>query len=190
MECGHETNGLLGRWSLFKIYRQLQNGRVMDHLDGIELDKRYEAWQQSATKHSSNPRSRSIMNLVIAEYMKTRPQEGQYLDPEFRKWATIQIRLFLFVRHDSEATTIIYSLYLLSKHPAILPKVRAEHGEVFGIGVSSAIEKLSEYPEMINQLLYTLAVIKETLRLFPATNGLRGGLPGISLRAEDGKFSH
>ncbi|QKX58988.1 uncharacterized protein TRUGW13939_06116 [Talaromyces rugulosus] len=100
-----------------------------------------------------------------------------------KAWATIQIRLFLFVGHDSTAVTIVYCLYLLSKHPAILDKVRVEHDKVFGTDLASGTELLKQRPKLINRLLpYTTAVVKETLRLYPPANGLRQGLPNVSLR--------
>ncbi|KAJ5541848.1 hypothetical protein N7494_006924 [Penicillium frequentans] len=120
--------------------------------------------------------------------MKTRPnaQKQTYLDPKFKKWATVQTRLFLFVGHDSEAATIIYSIFLLSKNPDALAKVHMEHETVFGSDVS-AYDELMEHPENINQLPYTHAVIKEILRLYPPANGLRGGQTGVSLHDEHGR---
>jgi cytochrome P450 len=184
LECGIEAGGILVRWNPRRLYRQWKNGRTLNHLIGCELDKRYQEWQQTAAKSPSDSRSQSIMDLVIAEYMKTRPPQ-QALDLEFKRWATIQIRLFLFVGHDSEATTIIYALYLLSKHPEALAQLRAEHDRVFG--PCSVKDVLQTQPETINQLSYTHAVIKETLRLFPPANGLRGGRPGVSLHDEQGQ---
>ncbi|KAJ5647168.1 hypothetical protein N7490_003540 [Penicillium lividum] len=194
-ECGIETGNFMERWSPLRFYRQWQNSRTMNHLIGIELEKRYQEWKESDQVKPSTSRPRSIIDIVLAEYMKTRPQEQTFqprsqkaqLDPEFKKWATIQTRLFLFVGHDSEAATIIYSLYLLSKHPEILAKVRKEHDTVFGTGASSAYEALMEHPEMINRLPYTHAVIKETLRLYAPANGLRDGMPNVSLRDEHGR---
>ncbi|KAJ5540382.1 hypothetical protein N7513_008714 [Penicillium frequentans] len=120
--------------------------------------------------------------------MKTRPnaQKQTHLDPKFKKWATVQTRLFLFVGHDSEAATIIYSIFLLSKNPDALAKVHMEHETVFGSDVS-AYDELMEHPENINQLPYTYAVIKEILRLYPPANGLRGGQTGVSLHDEHGR---
>ncbi|KAJ5114158.1 hypothetical protein N7456_002692 [Penicillium angulare] len=185
LECGIETTNIVKRWSPRRLYIQWKSGRTLNNLIGIELDKCYRKWKEDKiTSISSRPKS--IMDIVIAEYMKTRPQEDQHLDPEFRAWAVIQIRLFLFVGHDSEASSIIYCLYLLSKHPEMLARVREEHSKVFGAGAASALEVLKRRPEMVNQLPYTNAVIKETLRLFPPANGMRGGLPGVSLRDEDG----
>ncbi|KAE8362948.1 cytochrome P450 [Aspergillus caelatus] len=154
----------------------------MNHYIGIEIERRYQEWLQNKNKPST--RRQSIMDMAIAEYMKTRAA-GQKLDPEFKTWATFQIRLFLFVGHDSAAVTIIFCLYQLSKHPDILAKVRAEHDEVSGS--YSAAELLRQHPEAINQLPYTSAVIKETLRLHPPANALRDGLPGMVLREQNGR---
>lgn len=82
------------------------------------------------------------MDIVITEYMKTRPQRDLHLDSEFRAWAVIHVRLFLFVEHDSEATAILNCFYLLSKYPEMLARVRQEHSSVFGTGASSAQEVL------------------------------------------------
>ncbi|KAE8383240.1 putative N-alkane-inducible cytochrome P450 [Aspergillus bertholletiae] len=168
-----------------RFFKQWRNSRTMNHYIGIELEKRYQEWLQNRPKPSTRPtRHQSIMDMTIAEYMKTRAA-GPKLDPEFKTWATFQIRLFLFVGHDSTAATIIFCLYQLSKHPDILAKVRAEHDEV--CGPYSAVELLRQRPVVINQLRYTSAVIKETLRLHPPANGLRDGLPGVVLQGQNGR---
>ncbi|KAJ5626642.1 hypothetical protein N7528_004069 [Penicillium herquei] len=191
-ECGIETGGFLDRCNPLRFYRQWQNSRTMNHHIGIELEKRYQEWRQleddQINKSSSPHGTRSIIDIVLAEYMKTRTDKQEtHLDPEFKKWATIQTRLFLFVGHDSEAATIIYTLYLLAKHPDALAKMRAEHDSVFGKTNESTSELLVNHPETVNRLPYTHAVIKETLRLFPPANGMREGLPGVSLRDEHGR---
>ncbi|OOF93977.1 hypothetical protein ASPCADRAFT_398340 [Aspergillus carbonarius ITEM 5010] len=191
LECGRESeNNPFQCWNVRRMYRQWRNSRTMNHCIGLELEKRYQKWLQQG-KTTTTTRGKSIMDIVIAEYMKTRPSQthASTLDPEFKSWATIQIRLFLFVGHDSTAVTIIYCLYLLSKHPDTLAKVRAEHDQVFG-STTSVATQIKQHPETINHMPYTLAVIKETLRLFPPANGLRLGTPGASLtdpNSPDGK---
>ncbi|KNG84715.1 sterigmatocystin biosynthesis P450 monooxygenase stcS [Aspergillus nomiae NRRL 13137] len=181
LECGREgENNPFRRWNFYRLYRQWCNSRTMDRYIGLELEKRYQEWLQH---DQTTTRGKSIMDIVIAEYMKTRPTSQTYnstLDPEFKSWAVIQIRLFLFVGHDSTAVTIIYCLYLLSKHPETLAKIRLEHEQMFSSKTSVATQ-IKQHPEMINQMPYTHAVIKETLRLFPPANGLRFGRPGVSL---------
>lgn len=84
--------------SLVEMYNNYQ----MNDYIGKELDKRYAEWTKDETS------SRSIMLLVLQEYMaqqkdKSRPKK---LDPVFKKWAIIQIRLFIFAGHDSTASAI------------------------------------------------------------------------------------
>lgn len=157
------------------------NGRTMNRYINVELDKRYEAWKND--KLTASARAKSVMDIAIEAYMEER-SASEKLDSGFKAWATAQIRLFLFAGHDSTAATIVYSLYMLSKHPDTLSKIRAELDEVFG--ETPAAQKLKQFPNMFNQLPYTTAVIKETLRLFPPASGMRGGLPDVFLRDKNG----
>ncbi|GAB1198628.1 hypothetical protein APSETT444_007955 [Aspergillus pseudonomiae] len=179
--CQDEQMNPFIRWNPMRPIMQWLNGRTMNHYIGIELDKRYETWRQQKPSIRGN----SIIDIVLAEYMSTR-QAGATLDPGFKSWATIQLRTFLFTGHDSTAATIAYSIYLLSKYPDILSKVRTEHDAVFGTDISSTAGTVKQYPELINRLPYTLAIIKETLRLFPAASALREGQPGVYLQDKNG----
>ncbi|KAJ5286981.1 hypothetical protein N7478_002667 [Penicillium angulare] len=145
------------------------------------LDKRYEVWKNK--DYSEEPES--MMDLAIADFMRDRPT-SRNLDPEFKKWATIQIRTFFFAGHDSTAATIVYCLYLLSKGPGILAQVRAEHDQTFGADITTTAQQLKDRPELINQLPLTTAVIKEVLRLYPPASALRGGMPGVYLEDKNG----
>ncbi|THC88668.1 hypothetical protein EYZ11_011886 [Aspergillus tanneri] len=179
--CQDEEMNPFIRWNPMRPIMQWYNGRIMKRYIGIELEKRYQVWKQ----HKPSTRANSIIDIVLANFMSTQPA-GAKLDPEFKAWATIQIRTFLFAGHDSTAATIVYSIYLLSKHPEILARVRTEHDEIFGSDISAAGRILKQRPELINRLPYTLAVIKETLRLFPAASALRDGQPGVYLEDRNG----
>jgi len=76
---------------------------------------------------------------------------------------------------------VIISYHILQKHPAKLAKVRQELDDVFGEGVSAG-GQLKENPYLANQLEYTLAVIKEILRLWPAASGSRMGRKGFFIK--------
>jgi len=76
---------------------------------------------------------------------------------------------------------VIISYHILQKHPAELAKVRQELDDVFGAGVSAG-GQLKENPYLANQLEYTLAVIKEILRLWPAASGSRMGRKGFFIK--------
>jgi cytochrome P450 len=64
---------------------------------------------------------------------------------------------------------------LLSKHPSVFQKVRDEHTKVFG-NCTATPDILRKTANKLNELVYTAAVIHETLRLFPV---------GFSVRAAE-----
>jgi len=178
--CQDEEMNPFKRWNPMRPIVEWNNGRIMNRYVGVELDKRYEIWR------SNKPTgAKSVMDIAIEAYMKER-KTSEKLDPAFKKWAIVQIRLFLFAGHDSTAATIVYALHMLSKHPDTLSRIRSEHDDVFGGSFDSAARVLHQHPEKINQIPYTTAVIKETLRLFPPASGMRGGLPGIYLHDRHG----
>jgi Cytochrome P450 len=172
------------RWNPVRPLVQWYNGHQMNNYISKELDRRFSEYQCTGRSMGS----RSVIDLALEDYMADNPssQVSKSLDPEFKAWATVQIRLFLFAGHDSTSSTICYCYYLLSKYPEAMSKIRAEHDEVFGTDLSRVTTLLREQPHLINQLPYTLAVMKEVLRLFPPAAALRGGLPGVELHDSDG----
>ncbi|TEA18308.1 Cytochrome P450 monooxygenase aflN [Colletotrichum sidae] len=100
-----------------------------------------------------------------------------------------QMRFLLLAGYDTTGSTITYVLHVLSQHPEMLAKVRAEHDEVLGQDVSRAAQQLKENPHLVNRVPYTTAVIKETLRMYPPTSTLRNGKPGFDLYDRDGSGS-
>lgn len=182
--CASDELNLFKRWNPARPFVQWINGRTMDNYIAKELDKRF-AERQGGKKDMS---SRSIIDLVLDNYMaeKTTLDPAKGMDPSFKKWAQVQIRLMIFAGHDSTASTICYCYYLLSKHPAALSRIRDEHDKVFGTDLTKVASQLLETPQLINRLSYTNAVMKEALRLFPPANSLRGGEPRIELRDSHG----
>jgi cytochrome P450 len=175
----------LAKLNFVRAFMQWKNGRQMDQYIGAELDKRYE-------EYKTNPKSAhgvSVVDLVLRAYLS-----GPYkssspparLDDEFRALAIRQIRLFVFVGHDSTASTICYTFHMLSKHPEVLSRLRKEHDDVLGPDPAAAGSKISENPRLINNLNYTFAVIKEVLRLFPPAGASRDGESGVNLTDDVG----
>jgi hypothetical protein len=59
----------------------------------------------------------------------------------------------------------------------VLARVHKEHDEVFGEGFETTMQTLKDEPHLLNQLPLTLAVFKETLRLFPIGFVVKKGPP-------------
>ncbi|KAK4183913.1 cytochrome P450 [Podospora australis] len=179
-------------WNLLKRYNPARpfvhwyNGRQMDKYISAELDKRYAEWTKDEAAGSTT--SRSVIHLALSSYMSQQKDQPrpEKLDPAFKRWATVQIRLFLFAGHDSTSSTICYAFYLLHSHPDALAKLRAEHDDIFGTDLTETADKICAQPNLVNQLPYTTAVIKESLRLFPPASAMRGGNPGVHLVDQKG----
>jgi cytochrome P450 len=156
----------------------------MNQYISIELDKKFAERQKD-----KNTASRSVIDLVLDDYLKANPlaTTASKIDPAFKKWATIQLRLFLFAGHDSTASTITYCYHMLSKHPEAMKRVRAEHDEVFGTDLSTTSAQLIAEPQKINLLPYTTAVLKEVMRLLPIASAVRSGQPGVFLTDPKGR---
>lgn len=77
--------------------------------------------------------------------------------------------------HDTTSSTICYVLHMLETHPEALARVTAEHNEVFGGDPSEAADLMRANPHLLNKLDYTLAVIKEVLRMYPVASSIRKG---------------
>lgn len=154
----------------------------MDKYINRDLDNRYN------TINSDN-KSKTIIDLALSGYRteNTSSATGKMqLDAEFRKYARAQLKVFIFAGHDAVSTTMCYAWLLLSRHPKVMAKLRAEHDVVLGLDKNSATSMLNANPALVNQLPYTLAVIKETLRLFPVVSSPRIGQPAFHLTASTG----
>lgn len=166
------------------------NSRLMDRFIGAEIDKRYAEYLDSdgGPKKTHNGRTlRSVMSLVLKEYLANTKQSGKKDDLAlFKKIVAPQLRLFLFAGRDTTSSTLLYCYYLLGTNPDALARLRAEHDNVFGPNARKAGEMVRESPQKLNQLPYTMAVIREALRLFPPSASLREGSPGVELIDDDG----
>ncbi|KAJ8058265.1 hypothetical protein OCU04_012460 [Sclerotinia nivalis] len=171
------------RITVARWYMEWSNGRKMDAYISEELDRRYSEYKAD----SKDSRSKAIMELILqAEIAPDSDTKPDSLDPDFKAFAIRQIRLFVFSGHDSLSSTICHIYHLLSKNSEAMRKVREEHDHVFGKEIDGASKILKTKPHLANDLPYTTAVIKETLRLFPAASSSRQGYPGITLYDDQG----
>jgi cytochrome P450 len=88
-----------------------------------------------------------------------------------------QLKIILFAGHDTTASTICWIFHVLSRNPQALFRLRSELDEVLGPNPSAktTAATLKAQPHLVNQLIYTAAVIKETLRLHTNVGTMRSG---------------
>lgn len=114
----------LGHVNVVRWIVEWWNGQQMDRYIGRELDSRFSDYKSDM----SDKRQKSVIDLVLQAYIA---QSGEHkperLDPEFRAFAIRQVRLFVFLGHDSTSSTICYALHLLSQNPDTLKRIRSEH---------------------------------------------------------------
>ncbi|MCB0521851.1 MAG: cytochrome P450 [Lewinellaceae bacterium] len=99
-----------------------------------------------------NPPNDLLTMLLSARYEDT----GEAMDD--RQVRDEAITLFA-AGHETSSNGLAWTLYLLSKHPAILEKLRTEVEDVLGSQTPSF--------ENLRHLTYTLQVIQEGMRLYP-----------------------
>ncbi|KAF2464401.1 cytochrome P450 [Lindgomyces ingoldianus] len=169
---------------------QKYNSYRMNQYLGLEIDKRFKelTLSRSSSPKGSPSRSRSIISLAMDKYLEDVGDTGELSGNTFKELAKPQLRMFLYAGHDTTSSTLLYCLFLLSGHPEVLSKVRAEHDRVFGsdFSINHINEVIHTDPTLLNQIPYTLAVIKEVLRIFPPAASLREGCPDLSLVDEQG----
>ncbi|KAL1852000.1 hypothetical protein Daus18300_012355 [Diaporthe australafricana] len=136
--------------------------------------------------------AKTINHLAIKAYRTEVEQSApaangktQRVDPKFLDFAISQLKIFIFAGHDTTASTVSFAYSRLYRDTAVLAKTRAEHDLVLGPDPSQAFARLTENPNLLNQMPYTSAVIKETLRLYPPAATARAGEPGAYLTHPD-----
>jgi cytochrome P450 len=169
------------------------NGRKLGGYIGDALDQRY--IKRSADEKSRGAggerkkRTRYAVDLALDTYEKdykspeSQKRSGAGIDPTFRRSAIDQFKTFIFAGHDTTSSTTAWIFYFLHRHPDIHAKVVEELDGVLGPTTSqpSAAEKIGADPYLISRLPYTTAVIKETLRIFPAASTIRYGSPSVTV---------
>jgi cytochrome P450 len=149
------------------------------------LIPRIEERYSSVLGKKSN-RGKSIIDLALKAYLAENAS-AESIPSAFEEAAIAQIKIFIFAGHDTTSSATVFTYDLLSKHPEALARVRAEHDAVFGPKPEDAGSLLASKPQLLNQLPFTLAAIKEALRIYPTVAALRVGQPNFSLISESGQ---
>lgn len=178
----------------FKRYNPLRplvhwyNARRMNRYVSREFDARMANYQDQDNVHSVT-RTKSVIDLALAAYLSANPEKegSKAVDSTFKRFAMSQIKLFLFSGHDTTSSSICYIFYVLSANPSALSRVRDEHDEILGSDLDNVTSLIIQNPFLLNQLPYTLAVIKETLRMYPVVSSVRAGEAGFHVTNDQGR---
>ena len=170
------------RYNPFRPLIHRYNAWRMDHYLSREFDNRMTDFQHTKP-------TKSVMDLALTAYLTENVEKNVAggIDNTFKKFAISQIKLFLFSGHDTTSSSICYLFYVLSQNLSALKHVRTEHDKIFGPDPTMAASLITERAYLLNQLPYTLAVIKETLRLYPAVSSTRAGEPGFNVTDDTGR---
>lgn len=169
--------------NIFRPVVQWYNARTMKSYLSHQLDLRYSNTRMDGIE------GKSIVDLALKSHHvsnlssmgKTTSVTSPMNDAAFREVLMSQIKILLFAGHDTTSSSAVYMFHFLSKHPSVLARVQEEHESVFGPNITALPTILSSHPYILNDLPLTLAVIKETLRLFPPAASIRAGQPDFFL---------
>lgn len=171
------------------------NSRTMDRHIGREIDKRFaecikgtQSTKPGEGSEDINKQSKSIASLLINEVVRESGNgDIDRVRQTVKKAMSSQLRVFLFAGHDTSSSALTYCYYLLSTHPTALDLLLTEHNTIFGNHPGDALAQIQSDPHKLNQLPYTTALLKETLRLFPPAGSMRLGRPEVYLFDETGR---
>ena len=156
----------------------------MNRFMSRQLENRFSAHKNfNEAAETKRGEYQTIVDLALDKYLEDKPgtQRSRSMDADFKKFAISQMKVFILAGHDTTSSTICYIFYMLSCNPQALQRIRVEHSEVFGSDLTQTKATVTANPHLLNQLPFTLAVIKETLRLFPVASTTREGEPGYYL---------
>lgn len=170
----------------FKRYNPMRplvhwyNSRRMNAYVTRKIERRFAELQNE--KSDSIKGRRSIIDLVLTAYLaENAERKPRDMDNTFKRFTMNQIKLFLFSGHDTTSSTVCYIFYIFATNPTVLARVRSEHASVIGSDISETMSIIASDTFLLNRLPYTLAVIKEVLRLFPAVSNTRAGEHNFSV---------
>lgn len=177
-------------WLMPRVHfrrRQLGN-RISEQLRSI-VQRNFDKMRREALPAEPQNKSRSVLALSL--------QGIESLTPEIMEETCDQLKTFLFAGHDSTSSTISWSIYELFRTPHALKAVRDELDRLFGSrddqNMATARKRLLARggDEIVHQMTYISAVIKETLRLHPPAGSIRMSKPntGFVVSTSQGDYN-
>jgi len=161
------------RLNPIRLWKIARNTRTMREALLPSIYARLES--SVATKPSA--KAKTIVDLAVREFLQEDAGKGNQakVDDAFIDIVLSQLKIFVFAGQDVTSTSICWAIHCLAKYPSAAAKVRAEHDTILGTNLDDVVPKLQASPHLLNQLTYTLAFVKETLRMYPGVGPVRGG---------------
>ncbi|ORZ37545.1 cytochrome P450 [Catenaria anguillulae PL171] len=101
---------------------------------------------------------------LLSRFLNMKQADGTpYSDADLRD----TVMNFVIAGRDTTAQGLSWAFFLLSKHPAVLAKIRAEITQVLGDEFHLGATE-QDYAALTRQMPYTKAVFFEALRLYPS----------------------
>ncbi|KAF2199970.1 cytochrome P450 3A30 [Delitschia confertaspora ATCC 74209] len=153
---------------LLSRQKKIAATKRMDSYLEKEIRKRFETLCRDQADLTQK-RGLTIVDLLLRESLEQNSQKGWpgTLDAETLRLIVVNIKAFLLAGSGTTADTLSFTYMLLTTHPEVVEKLRAEHDRVFSPSIETTYAMLQGSPYKINDLEYTTNVIKETLRYFP-----------------------
>jgi enediyne biosynthesis protein E7 len=120
-----------------------------------------------AEHEKASPRGGGDVISRLLEAYRGEPHAG------LRRRLRDELITILLAGHETTASTLSWTWYLLDRHPEVAERIRAEADEVFG-------DSTPGY-EALHGLRYTSMVIEEVMRLYPPV----WGLPRVAVSDDD-----
>ncbi|KAI9188025.1 hypothetical protein H9P43_002416 [Blastocladiella emersonii ATCC 22665] len=143
-----------------RLYKMIPTARNYRFDAGVKLmqDTVNQVLQQRHAAPDAN--KRDLLNFMLT----ATTESGEKLDDQN---IIDQCVTFLIAGHETTATLLSWTLWLLTQSPAVEAKVLEEAVRVCGRDPAAPITQ-----QQLGQLTYTTMVLKESLRLYPPAPGL------------------
>ncbi|KAL2810347.1 cytochrome P450 [Aspergillus granulosus] len=166
--------------NLIRPFIHWRHGRKVENYISKVIDERS---RLATAKKTSKP----VLDYALEENARN----NQTIIPrhELKRVILDNMRSFIFAGHDTTASTLSYIYLMMERHPKALAKVQQEHDEVFSTDLHQTAQKIKEYPILLSRLPYTLAVIKEVLRLYPIGHPAKIVDEGYEIVHDDKKYT-
>lgn len=165
----------LERWRCHRALRNL----LLPHIRRLFFDK--------GQTSGSDLKSKTVVRLavqLVKDEPQTKQQSTSVAQAEIEEDILGLTKQFIMAGRVTTAITLRFAFHNTYSRLDVLAKIRAEHDQVLGPNPQDAGSLLSKSPHLLQSLPYTLAFIKETLRLHPLASNIRQGSAKVVLKHE------